>query len=101
MRSEGVLGSLAAKVSFDIMYLNPQASGLTTTIVSGKRYGDPMSDRDGCEGVGLHYPRSRPTGPIRTLQYHLKGGWLTFWLEQQGDHWRCFESLWVRDGVSF
>lgn len=66
-----------------------------------KRYGDPTSDRPGYEGVGLRQPQSMPTGPLRTLKYRIEDGWLTFWLEHRGDHWGCFESLWVRNGFVF
>jgi hypothetical protein len=66
-----------------------------------KRWGDPTSDELGYHGVGLRQPSSMPTGPIRTLTYRLDGAWLTFWLEQRGSHWGCFQSLFVEDGIVF
>jgi hypothetical protein len=66
-----------------------------------KRYGEPASDENGYQSVGLYQPSSMPKGPIRTLSYRIEGARLTFWLEQRGDYWGCFESLFVRDGIEF
>jgi hypothetical protein len=63
--------------------------------------GQPNRTIEGYQRVGTE-GRRVGRGPFRTLQYdEIDGGYLTVWLTRESGEWRCFESVWFREGVQF
>lgn len=65
-----------------------------------KMFGPPKRVVSGYEAVGPK-DRPKPPGPYRTLIYEHPDGFLFVWLNDPGNGFVCFDSLWFNRDVKF